>query len=264
MNLKKFFRTPKGMLIVVMAVLTAVALIGQDLSLVLPLVGAAVIAAMVVDLPILRYREGEWIFPDGALLTGLIVGLILTPHEPPYVGALTAAAAIVSKYIFRAGRANVFNPAALALFASYFVFHTGQSWWGALPELPLAAIVVLLATGGFITQRVNKIPVVIAFLGVYYLLFTIMAFVGDPRVVSALYRAPDLHAALFFAFFMVTDPPTSPPKNRDQWIYGALVAIVAFAIYETTRGVYFLLGGLLVANVWEAVRRHRARRARAA
>lgn len=264
MNLKKFFRTPKGLLIIVLAVLTAVAMVGQDLSLVLPLVGASVAAAMIIDVPILRYREGAWTFPDGALLTGLIVGLILTPHEPPYVAAVTAALAVASKYVFRAGRANVFNPAALALFASYFVFHTGQSWWGALPELPIAAIVVLLATGGYITQRVNKVPVVIAFLGVYYLLFTIMAFAGDPRVVSALYRAPDLHAALFFAFFMVTDPPTSPPKHRDQWIYGALVAVIAFAIYETTRGVYFLLGGLLIANVWEALRRHRARAARAA
>jgi Na+-translocating ferredoxin:NAD+ oxidoreductase RnfD subunit len=125
-------------------------------------------------------------------------------------------------------------------------------------------IVVLLAAGAYITQRVNKVPVVISFLGVYYLLFTLMAFAGDPRTVSALYRAPDLHAALFFAFFMVTDPPTSPPKHRDQWIYGLIVATVAFMIFETTRGVYFLLGGLLVANDWEALRRSRVRSARAA
>ena len=35
------------------------------------------------------------------------------------------------------------------------------------------------------------------------------AFAGDPAHVEELYRAPDLHAALYFAFFMVTDPPTS-------------------------------------------------------
>ena len=262
MNLKRFFRTPKGLLIIVMTILTVVAIFGEPLALVLPLLGAAVITAMAVDTPILRWREGEWVFPDGALLT--FVGLILTPHEPPYVAALTAAAAIASKYLFRAGRANVFNPAGLALLLSYFVFHTGQSWWGALPELPTAAIVVLLAAGAFITQRVNKVPVVVSFLGAYFVLFTITSFIADPRTVAAMYRAPDLHAALFFAFFMVTDPPTSPPKHREQWIYGAIVAVVAFLIYETTRGVYFLLGGLLVANVWEAVRRVRLRAARTA
>lgn len=243
-----------------MAILTIVAVIGQPVDLVLPLIGAAVAAAMVVDLPILRYREGTWVFPDGALLTGLFVALILTPHEPWWVAALTAAVAIASKYLFRIGRANVFNPAAAALLLSYFLFHTGQSWWGALAELPLFVIVVLLATGIFITQRVNKVPVVISFLGAYYLLFTMAAFVGDPRRVSALYRAPDLHMALFFAFFMVTDPPTSPPKHRDQWIYGAIVAVVAFTVFETVGAVYFLFAGLLAANVWEAARRWRARR----
>jgi Na+-translocating ferredoxin:NAD+ oxidoreductase RnfD subunit len=250
------------LVIVVMAILTAVAVIGQSLPLVLPLIGASVGAAMLADLPILRFREGEWVFPDGALLTGLFVALILTPHEPWWVGALTAAVAIVSKYLLRVGRANVFNPAAFALPLSYFLFHTGQSWWGALPELPLPVIVVLLAAGAFITQRVNKVPVVLSFLGAYYLLFTIAAYTGDPRHVSALYRAPDLHMALFFAFFMVTDPPTSPPKHRDQWIYGAIVAGVSFTVFETVGAVYFLFAGLLVANAWEAVRRARVRSAR--
>jgi Na+-translocating ferredoxin:NAD+ oxidoreductase RnfD subunit len=258
----KFFRTPKGLLIIVMVILTIVAVVGEPLGLVLPLIGAAVAAAMLVDLPILRYREGEWVFPDGALLTGLFVALILSPQEPWWVAALTAAVAIVSKYLLRVGRANVFNPAAIALLLSYFLFHTGQSWWGALPDLPLIVILVLLATGIFITQRVNKVPVVISFLGAYYLLFTLAAFLSDPRRVSALYRAPDLHMALFFAFFMVTDPPTSPPKHRDQWIYGAIVAIVAFTVFETIGAVYFLFAGLLVANVWEAGRRWRVKAAR--
>jgi Na+-translocating ferredoxin:NAD+ oxidoreductase RnfD subunit len=260
----KFFRTPKGLLIIVMVILTIVAVIGEPLGLVLPLIGAAVAAAMLVDLPILRYRDGEWAFPDGALLTGLFVALILSPQEPWWVAALTAAVAIVSKYLLRVGRANVFNPAAIALLLSYFLFHTGQSWWGALPDLPLLVIVVLLATGIFITQRVNKVPVVISFLGAYYLLFSLAAFVGDPRRVSALFRAPDLHMALFFAFFMVTDPPTSPPKHRDQWIYGAIVAVVAFTVFETIGAVYFLFAGLLVANVWEAGRRWRVKVARGA
>lgn len=260
MNLKRFFRTPKGLLIIVMVVLTVAASVGSGFALVAPLIGAAVIAAMVVDAPILRIREGGWTFPDGALLTGLFVALILSPHEPWWVDAITAAAAVGSKYLFRVKRANVFNPAAVALFLSYFVFHTGQSWWGALPELPTVAIILLIATGAFITQRVNKVPVVVSFLGAYYLLFTASAFLGDPRRVSALYRAPDVHMALFFAFFMVTDPPTSPPKHKDQWIYGLIVAVVAYGIFETTGAVYFLLAGLLVANLWEAQRRWRASR----
>ena len=37
--------------------------------------------------------------------------------------------------------------AALALIATFYVYDTGQSWWGALPELPLVAVAALLVTG---------------------------------------------------------------------------------------------------------------------
>jgi Na+-translocating ferredoxin:NAD+ oxidoreductase RnfD subunit len=95
----------------------------------------------------------------------------------------------------------------------------------------------------------------LSFLGVYYLIVTIAAFAGDPAHVAELYRAPDLNAALFFAVFMVTDPPTSPPNPRDQAVFGAITAAVGYAAFAVIGAAYFLLAGLLVANVWEARRR---------
>ena len=258
--LRRFFRTPKGLLIVLLGGLALVAAAGTGFRLVAPVVCGGVLGAMLVDAPILRYREGAWVFPDGALLTGLIVAMVLSPMEPWYVAAITGAVGVLSKYLFRSGAANVFNPAAFALVATFYVFHTGQSWWGALPEITPLALVLLFATGVFITDRVNKIPLVLSFLGVYYLLVTLTAFAGDPAKVAALYRAPDLHAALFFAFFMVTDPPTSPPKPRDQFANGAITAIASYAAFELVGAAYFLLAGLLVANAWEAARRTRAKR----
>jgi Na+-translocating ferredoxin:NAD+ oxidoreductase RnfD subunit len=137
----------------------------------------------------------------------------------------------------------------------------GQNWWGALPEITPLALVPLFATGIFITNRVNKIPLVLSFLGAYYLLVTITAFAGQPAKVAVLYRTPDLHAALFFAFFMVTDPPTSPPKQRDQVVNGVITAVVSYAVFELIGAAYFLLAGLLAANAWEAWRRWRTRAA---
>jgi Na+-translocating ferredoxin:NAD+ oxidoreductase RnfD subunit len=261
-GLKRFFRTPKGLLLVVLAVLLPIAAAGSGGAIVLPGVVAASLAAMLVDAPILRLRDKEWSFPSGALLTGLLVAMVLSPHEPWHIAAITAAVGVLSKYVARGRSANVFNPAALALVATFYVFDTGQSWWGALPELPMFAITALFATGVFITDRVKKMPAVLAFLGVYYLLITITAFVGDPARVAELYREPDLHAALFFAFFMVTDPPTSPPKPRDQITFGVITAVVSYAAFEVIGAAYFLLAGLLAANAWEAWRRHRVHAAR--
>ena len=264
MTLNRFFRTPKGQLIVILAILTVMASLGQGIAKVTPGLVAAMVASAIVDAPILRLREKEWVFPDGAMLTGWIVALILSPHQPWHVTAITAVVGVVSKYVARVANANVFNPAAFGLVATFYVFDTGQSWWGALPEVSPLALIALFATGIYITQRVNKLPAVLAFLGSYYLLFTITAFVGDPRRVAPVYRAPDLHAALFFAFFMVTDPPTSPPKQRDQLAFGAIVGVASYAAFETIGAAYFLLAGLLVGNVWEAARRQRVRRTRLA
>ncbi len=258
--LKRFFRTPKGMLIALLVVVTAFAVVNEGLRLVAPGLAAGVLAAMLVDAPLLRWREGAWCVPDGALLTGLIVAMVLSPYGAWWIAAVTSATAIVSKYLLRMGKANVFNPAALALVITFYLFDAGHSWWGALADAPTWQLVVLGATGIFITDRVKKTPLVLSFLGSYYLLVTAMAFLGEPDGVAALYRAPDLNAALYFAFFMVTDPPTSPPRYRDQLINGVIVAVVAVATFAFIGAAYFLLAGLLAANVWEAFRRWRVRR----
>ena len=258
MSLRRFFRTPKGLVLIVLAMLVALALLGQSIRLLAPGLAGAVAAAALIDVLILRKKYGVWEFPDGAVLTGLFVAMVLSPYEPWWVAACTSAFAVVSKYMFRTRSANVFNPAALALVVAFYAFHTGQSWWGALPEITPWALTVLFATGIFITDRVNKMPLVLAFLGSYYLLFTVTAFVGDPNGVAEVFRAPDLNAVLFFAFFILTDPPTSPVKYRDQLLCGVIVAVVSYAAYEWVGAAYYLLAGVLVGNVWEAWRRVRS------
>ena len=262
MKFSRFARTPKGTLLFVLLVLAILAAFGSGFKAIAPGLLAAVGTAVLLDAPILRMRHPRWVFPDGAVLTALIVAMILSPQQPWYVAAVTTAVAVLSKYVIRVGKANVFNPAAFGLVATFYPFDTGQSWWGALPELTPWALVVLFALGLFTAQRVNKLPVALAFLGGYFLLCTVSAFLGDPGRVAELYRTPDLHAAIFFAFFMLNDPPTSPPKSRDQLWYGAIVAVVSFAVFELVGAAYFLLAGLLVANLWEGGRRWRMRAAR--
>ncbi|MEZ5318907.1 MAG: RnfABCDGE type electron transport complex subunit D [Vicinamibacterales bacterium] len=260
--LRKFFRTPKGLMTAVLVLLAAVAAPVEGVARVLPGLLSAIAVAMAIDAPILRLRGGTWAFPSGALLTALFVAMLLSPHEPWWVTATTAAVGVLSKYAFRTRTANVFNPAALAIIATFYVFDTGQSWWGALGDMAPWLTLVLITTGVFITDRVNKMPLVLAFLGAYYLCFTVTAFVGSPTHVAEIFRAPDLQMALFFAFFILTDPPTSPVRYRDQVVCGVLVALTSYAVFQWIGAAYYLLAGVLVGNVWEAWRRVRAHAAR--
>jgi Na+-translocating ferredoxin:NAD+ oxidoreductase RnfD subunit len=253
-RVKRFFKTPKGLLTIILCIFAAMALPGQGVHAAISLAIAA-IASGLVDALILRARKNAWEFPSGAVLTAMIVAMVLRAQEPWYVTTITSVIAILSKYVFRSRAANVFNPAALAIIASFYLFHTGQSWWGALTDVMPVAKLALVAAGMFIAGRVNKMPLVLAFLGAYFVLFTVTAFVSNPLSVAEIFRTPDVEAALFFAFIILTDPPTSPAKYPDQIVCGLIVAVVSYAFFEWAGVVYYLLAGVLAGNVWEAWRR---------
>ena len=97
----------------------------------------------------------------------------------------------------------------------------------------------------------------------YFARFTGVAIFGSSASVAEVFRAPDIHASLFFAFFMLDDPPTSPlARYRDQTVCGAIVALSAYLVFMRLGTVYYLLAGLLVGNLVEAVRRTIARQRR--
>lgn len=262
MSVQRWFRTPKALLIVVLAFLVAIAGNHEGWRVIGPGLGAAILFAGAADALILRYRRGRWEFPDGAILTAMLVAMVLSAHQPWHQTAITAVVGILSKYVLRTKQANIFNPAALGIVATFYVFGTGQSWWGALPAAPAFTLIVLLVLGVFIADRVNKMPLVLSFLGLYYLLFTATSFLVEPGQVAEVFRTPDVQAALFFAFFILDDPPTSPITYRDQIICGTIVAVVSFAVFVWIGAVYYLLAGVLVGNVWEAWRRVAQRRSR--
>jgi Na+-translocating ferredoxin:NAD+ oxidoreductase RnfD subunit len=257
---KRFFKTPKGLVTIVLGILILMAAPGQSGR---PLVGlaCAILAAGLVDLLIRRWKMGIWDYPSGAILTAAIVVMVLRAQEPWYVTTVTSVVAVLSKYCFRT-QANVFNPAALAMIASYYLFHAGQSWWGAQTDTIGPAKLFLVVAGVIIASRVNKMPLVLTFLAAYFGLFTLTAYIGDSLKVAEIFRTPDLEAALYFAFIILTDPPTAPVKYRDQAICGALVAVVSYAVFELTGVVYYLLAGVTIGNLFVAWRRFKARRPR--
>lgn len=250
----RFGRTPKGLMLLVFLGLAAAALPTTAGPAATMMLGAA-IAAAVLEVSIEFGLSGASGFPSGALLTGMFVAGVLSPFAGLTVVVVTALFAILAKHVLRIGGTHVFNPAALALLIAALALGTGQSWWAALPEMGVVGVAILVVSGLFIAQRINKLPMIAAFFAVYFAAFTSSAFSSSPAQVAEVFRAPDLHAALFFAFFMLDDPPTSPVRYRDQVAFGVLVAVGAFAVFIWLGGVYYLFAGLLAGNAVEAARR---------
>jgi Na+-translocating ferredoxin:NAD+ oxidoreductase RnfD subunit len=255
MSAQRYFRKPKGVLLLVLGGLALFSAVGSGPGFDVRGLVAAMGVAAGMDALLLRYMSGRWSLPDGALLTGLIVGMILSPLESWKVAAVTSAVGIFGKYLFRTRTANLFNPAALGLVATYYGFNPIQNWWGAMSFITPYAVVAMVIAGTYLTERVNRMPAVLSFFACYFGLFTVTAFVGDPARVAEIFRTPDLHAVVYLGFFMITDPPTSPPRPRDQLIFGAIAAGASYLAYEFIGAAYFLLAGLLIANIWEGHRR---------
>lgn len=271
-------RTPKGTLLLILAMFVGLSLTLNGLApraslgplTVVPAIPglatrigrrllASMAVALIMDGVILRWRRGRWTFPDGALITALLVGMVSSPFDPWHVAPLATMAGLAGKHLLRRRGVNVLNPAALGLVVSYYAFDSAHNWWGALPDLarspgwPLAVFMLYLAAlvvapAAFIIDRVNRTPLVLTFLVVYFGLFAAAGFTSEAASVSELFVAPDLHAALFFAAFMVSDPPTSPASWRRQVACGALVAAVACAWFVTTGAASYLPIGLLAGN----------------
>ncbi len=250
-RLRNFFRSPKATLLFLLLLLIGIAGIWMNMKRNLYHAGVSVLAAVVIELVIMALLRRKPKFPDGAIITGLIVGLVLSSMNPWYWTAATSAIAVISKHTLKVKRFPMFNPAAFGLLAAIFLFSGVQDWWGGLSGLPAWCIAIVLIAGIRMTKKVNKSPQVLSFLGFYFILLLILD-IKHIGVLSGLYRMPMINSVLFFAFFMLTDPPTSQAKVKNQVFFGFVTAVVSVAAYLYTGGLDFLLIGLLTANAWSA------------
>ena len=117
---------------------------------------------------------------------------------------------------------------------------------------------MLLAVGA-VVDRVNKWPMVLSFLGAYFALFAVLAFLQPAQVaptqVAEMFRDPFVQAVIFLAAFMLTDPPTSPGRYVDQVWIGLLAAVVSGVAQLQGAGQAYLLIGPLAGNLALAARR---------
>jgi Na+-translocating ferredoxin:NAD+ oxidoreductase RnfD subunit len=252
-------RTPKVQLLIIFGALFVIAAPSSGGFALLPNLLAAVVPAVAIDAIWLWLESRQVRIPTGAVLSSLIVFFILSTSESWLVVAWTSCFAIISKRVLRSRREHIFNPAALALVWAPIAFGSGESWWGGLADLPWMWIAVLLVAGAFMTDRVNKFPLVLMFLATYFGFFTLASLV-NPHSVAEMFREPFLQAVLFLAFFMLTDPPTSPNRYVDQVWYGVLAAVCAGAAQLLGAGQVFLLIGVLAANAVLAIVRYARRR----
>ncbi|HCX64685.1 MAG TPA: electron transporter RnfD [Eubacteriaceae bacterium] len=193
---------------------------------------------------------------DGsAVVTGLLLALSVSPSTPLYVIAASSAVGIVvGKQVFGGFPKNLFNPALFGRLFLILAFPSALSPWLSPVDLttsatPLQAFRETDATAslwnlfiGNVGGSIGEVSAFALLIGAAYLIYKKYAnwripagYLSAIAVVALINgQNPLFHilsgSAILGAFFMATDPATSPKRNSGRWIFGVGVGVIVMVI----------------------------------
>ncbi len=193
------------------------------------MIALAVVTAVVAEHVLLFLQRGHIPYiVISSILTGLGVAFMVQSSQWWVYGVVIVAAFII-KYAVRYNQQHIFNPSnsavvlALVVFPQYTAVVVGQ--WGA----SWVILTLLFLLGSFIVYRARRwiVPAVFVplYLGLSY------AVTADIRMSLSEYVSMTVVGAfLLYAFFMLTDPRTTPSQWIGQVMFAILVAVCAVTL----------------------------------
>jgi Na+-transporting NADH:ubiquinone oxidoreductase subunit NqrB len=173
--------------------------------------------------------------PKSALISGLSLCLLLRTNSL-WLVAIAVAITIGSKFVLRWRGKHLFNPTNFGLVAM-LLMTDGRVWvspgqWGNIAFFGF----LMTCLGGLVVNRAARTDVTVAFLAFYVaLVIGRSIYLGEPMTIP-LHRLQS-GALLLFAFFMVSDPKTTPDSRIGRILFAGLVAFggwyVQFRLFAT-------------------------------
>ena len=170
-----------------------------------------------------------------ALISGLSLCLLLRTNFLHLAG-LAAAVTIASKFLLRCNGKHIFNPTNFGL-VSMLIVASDKVWvspgqWGNMAFFGF----LMACIGGLVVNRAARTDVTVSFLAFYLaLVFGRSVWLGEPISIP-LHRLQN-GALLLFAFFMISDPKTTPDSRTGRIVFALLVALgaafVQFKLFRT-------------------------------
>lgn len=209
----------------------------KDFLWLLPLL-IAVLAAVSTETGISYFRNRKFAVSESALVTGLIIGYVLSSDSPWWVFIFASVSAILSKYIFRFKSKHIFNPAAFAIFLVTVLCGAATQWKGTYVWF------LLLPFGLYFIYKIKKIELVCGYALSTFLFFGIQAFYQ-----KAPWQNVFGYLSFFFICIMLIEPKTTPTNPRGKFIFGFSAGALIFMLTEIGVKVDVELLSLLLMNI---------------
>ena len=139
-----------------------------------------------------------------------------------------ASFTILSKFAFRAQNRHLFNPTnlglAVALLCTDHVWLSHGQWGHGLFWVFFAC-----CTGTYILFLAKRSDITVAFLAFWAaMVFGRALYLGDPMPIPL--HSMQNGALLIFAFFMISDPKTTPDARVGRILFAGIVALAAYIL----------------------------------
>ena len=245
---KAIFRDPRHYQLAVLSVLLAFGVTTRAFEIA-PLQVASIFATALFVQFLGSFMTAVRFDPRSAMITSLSLSLLLRADA---IAPLMIAAAIGvgSKFMFRLYGKHVFNPANAGIVALLIMSQTvmpGAAWttpgqWGTAIWLAAA----IAGAGLFVTYRAARFDVPLIFLGAFAALIIARAlWLGDPLAIPFLRLQNG--ALILFAFFMISDPKTTPDGAIARAVFAAAAALIAYVLtfhFFISDGIFYALAGV--------------------
>lgn len=197
-----------------------------------------VILAAGLESAILFFKNKKIGVTGSSVISGLIIGYVLSSDNPWWIFLFASFLAIGSKYLIRFNKKHPFNPAAFGIFLSVVLLGASTQWKGTYSWY------ILMPFGLYFIFKIRKLGVLIGYAVSAFLLFGIQA---------AMQKVPLLnifgYLSYFFIFIMMIEPKTTPAKPAGKFIFGIGAAALIFILTESGAKFDAELASLLALNL---------------
>lgn len=185
---------------------------------------------------------------ESSIITALILYFLLWPSrevESVNIFALAGIVAMASKYVFAFKKKHIFNPAAVACVALFFV-QSGGTWWVATPVMFIPTLVI----GLLIVRKVRKFSMFFSFTVISFIAFLVQAQIRNLNLFVEAYQFFTSFPLIFFGTVMLTEPLTTPPTKKLQILYSGILGTL-FSFQGTLGPVVLTTESvLIIGNVF--------------
>lgn len=192
---------------------------GKDMLFLLSL-GISLIAAIAADSFITCLKTKKFIITESSIVSGLIIGYVISSGQAWWIIALASIFAIISKHIIRFHGRHLFNPAAFGILAAVFFLGASTEWKGAYLWY------IIIPFGVYASFKIKKLELIISYFIASLILFGGQAVIQAVPIISIFG-----YLNYFFIFIMLIEPMTTPMTKFGKIIFGSGVGALIFILY---------------------------------